>query len=154
MSTAEGLRPIQTIREGNLVWAADPDTGEVRLQPVVKTMKHMVSSLRLLNVGGETIRTTDIHPFWVEQRGWTRAEHLTAGDTLRSKDGSRLALLASRLVSTNGATASSESGFIKASTSNLKPLSQLEGAFPVYNLEVGGFHTFFVSKAQILVHNK
>ena len=30
----------------------------------------------------------------------------------------------------------------------------LEGTVPVYNLEVGGFHTFFVSKSQILVHNK
>ena len=40
------------------------------------------------------------------------------------------------------------------STSGMKTWNSNSMKTPVYNLEVGGFHTFFVSKARILVHNK
>ena len=105
---------------------------------------------------GETIRTTDIHPFWVEGRGWTLAENIAAGDVLRTKDGNHRAVLASRSVTTDGATAAVDGAVIRAraSGSGLAPLAQPQGTVPVYNLDIGGLHTFFVSRSQILVHNK
>lgn len=58
-------------------------------------MTHETTALRLLDVGGETIRTTDIHPFWVEGKGWTKAGEIVAGDELKTKDGKQLTVVAS-----------------------------------------------------------
>jgi len=41
----------------------------------------------LLHLGGQTIRTTADHPFFVSGRGWTRASDLRLGDPLRTHDG-------------------------------------------------------------------
>jgi intein/homing endonuclease len=40
-----------------------------------------------LHVGGQVIRTSGEHPFWVEGKGWTAANELQAGDLLVSHDG-------------------------------------------------------------------
>jgi intein/homing endonuclease len=40
-----------------------------------------------LHVGGEVIRTTDEHPFWIVGKGWTKASELRIGDLLVSHDG-------------------------------------------------------------------
>ena len=43
-------------------------------------------------VGGQVLRTTAEHPFWVRGRGWTAARQLRVGDELRSHDGQWLAV--------------------------------------------------------------
>jgi pretoxin HINT domain-containing protein len=153
VATAAGLRPIRDIQVGDQVWTADPETGAVTLQPAVQTTRHMVSAVRLLRIGGEIIRTNDEHPFWVEHRGWTLANELTAGDRLRTRQGERVQLLAATSVSAASlAAADTAGGIVKASASC--SMSTASDTLPVYNLAVGGVHTFFVSPAQILVHNK
>lgn len=47
----------------------------------------------LLEVGGETIETTDEHPFYVAGQGWTKARDLRAGDLLIAEGGDRLPLV-------------------------------------------------------------
>src|SRR6185295_3563997 len=78
VATADGPREIRTIQVDDLVWTADPETGKETLQPVTKTMQHETTALRLIDVGGETIRTTDVHPFWIEGKGWTKAGAIVA----------------------------------------------------------------------------
>ncbi len=39
-----------------------------------------------LHVGGQIIRVTPEHPFWVEGRGWVAAAFLRIGDMLRTSD--------------------------------------------------------------------
>jgi hypothetical protein len=127
VTTATGPRRIQEIRTGDLVWARDEATGQQALQPVVRTMRRLVPALRVVDLGLITIRTTDEHPFWVEGRGWTMAGELKAGDTLRTRKGELVPIVAT---------------------------TRREEPTVVYNLTVDGFHTFFVSEADVLVHNK
>ena len=96
----------------------------------------------LLDVGGETIRTTDIHPFWVEGKGWTKAGAIVAGDELKTKDGQQLTVIAS--------TSEPQGGSIMPASLSTKP----RGTTTVYDLEVAETHTFFVSPRKVLVHNK
>jgi len=127
VATAAGKIAIDQLQVGDLVWARDEATGEVKLQEVLQTMRHVATALRLLALGSETIRTTDSHPFWVEDEGWVPAGNIVAGDVLRTRSGERVPVVASTVV---------------------------QETVPVYNLEVAGAHTYFVSNGEILVHNK
>jgi intein/homing endonuclease len=40
-----------------------------------------------LHVGGQVLKTTAEHPFWVRDRGWVATENLQTGDELAGKDG-------------------------------------------------------------------
>jgi hypothetical protein len=142
VSTADGLREIRTIAVGDRVWTKDEKSGELSLQPVTQTMTRETAALRLLDVGGATIRTTDIHPFWVEGKGWTKAGEIAAGDQLGTKDGKQLTVIAS--------TSEPQGGPIMPASLSSKP----HGTTTVYDLEVANTHTFFVSPQKILVHNK
>jgi intein/homing endonuclease len=142
VATADGPREIRTIQVGDLVWTADPETARESLQPVTKTMQREATALRLIDVGGATIRTTDVHPFWVEGKGWTKAGEIATGDQLRTKDGAQLTVVAS--------TTEPQGGPIMPAALSSKP----HGTMTVYDLEVANTHTFFVSPQKILVHNK
>ena len=42
----------------------------------------------IVRVGGQDMRTTPEHPFWVQDQGWRAAGDLRPGDRLASHDGS------------------------------------------------------------------
>ena len=79
-----------------------------------------------LYVDGEVISTTGDYPFWVTDKGWVEAADLVVGSLLQTEDG--------RIV-------------------DVDKIEKREGKFPVYNFNVEGFHTYFVSDLGILVHN-
>lgn len=129
VQTETGDRPIESIRAGDRVWARDVDTGEIALRTVSNTYRTPgVPVLELALQSGfaspERIAVTAGHLFWVEGAGWLRAD----------------ALSAKPLWSTESA--------LSAAVSDLgRPPST------VYNLEVEGFHSYFVGHAHVLVHN-
>jgi hypothetical protein len=83
---------------------------------VEATFRHWVEVLNL-HVGGQIIRTTAKHPFFVYDRGWVPAVDLKIGEALRSHDG--------HWVAVEGVAASGQ-----------KEL--------VFNLRVADYHTYFV----------
>ena len=74
-----------------------------------------------MHVGGRVIRTTDEHPFWIVDRGWTPVRDLNVGDKLITDDGRQ------KLVE------------------DLHETGQWE---TVYNLRVSDYHTYFVGCAE------
>ena len=82
-----------------------------------------------VHVNGETISATPSHPFYVYKFGWTLAGSLKAGDVL---------------VLSNGELVTVE--WVQHEI--------LESPVKVYNFEVEDFHTYFVGKSSVLVHNK
>lgn len=79
-------------------------------------------------VNGEQITTTPEHPFYVPQKGWTSAIQLRAGDQLQLLNGEYVVI-------------------------EMVQHELLESPITVYNFEVEGFHTYYVGKHAILVHN-
>ncbi len=129
--TKEGEKPIDQIKKGEKVWSRDPDTGQFGWKTVADTIVHYkkpVLRLQLVDAHGhaEVLGVTGNHPFWVRNRGWTKAEDLLDRDEVFSSRG----------------------GWVKVGSASWFAHSQT-----VYNLEVDGFHTYFVGASGAWVHN-
>ena len=127
--TETGQAPIETIAEGEYVYATDPETGESGYKQVIQTYVNETNELVHVKTDGDEIVCTREHPFYVPVRGWTAACDLRAGDSL---------------VRSNG-----EYVVVEAIEHEL-----LESPITVYNFEVEDFHTYHVGSASVLVHNK
>jgi hypothetical protein len=77
-------------------------------------------------VDGEVISTTGEHPLWVPDLGWVEAKDLVIGSLLQTGDG--------RIV-------------------DVDRVEKRFGKFEVYNFNVEGIPTYFVSDLGVLVHN-
>ncbi len=129
IAAESGNIPIEEIKEGMLVYAHDPETGETALKPVVQTFRNETTELVHVIVDGEEIICTPMHPFYVPGKGWTAACRLGAGDRLQLLNG--------------------EYVIVEQVQHEL-----LDSPVTVYNFEVEGFHTYFVGDTEVLVHNK
>ncbi|MFH0899440.1 MAG: Hint domain-containing protein, partial [Pseudomonadota bacterium] len=131
VDTVDGQRPIDEIREGDLILSMDEESGEIALHRVSSVSMHdAVTQYDVAVCDGfecDTLRTTANHPFWVEDKGWIRAEYLESGD---------------RLVSGVGAQP------------EVSAVERTERRETVFNIEVEGLHTYFVGELRIWVHNK
>lgn len=126
--TENGNVPIEAIHPGDYVWAWDENSGDISLKQVVETYINETSELIHVFVSGEEIITTPSHPFYSPVKGWTDAVHLRAGDIL---------------VTVNG-----ELVVVEKIQHEI-----LESPITVYNFQVEGYHTYYVSNVDILVHN-
>ncbi len=129
ISTEEGLRPIEEIQVGDYVWSENPETNEKGLKQVVNTFIHNKDEILHLIVNGEEIKTTREHPFYVEGKGFVKAEYLELGDVLRLQTGENVLLEDMRF-------------------------EKLDEPIYVYNFEVEDYHTYYVGESSVLVHNK
>jgi len=71
-------KPIEDVELGDWVWTGDPETGETSPRQVVDLIvgdgeKHLVD----IEIGRETLTSTEGHPFWVDDQGrWVDAGEL------------------------------------------------------------------------------
>lgn len=79
-----------------------------------------------VEIDGELISSTYNHEFWIDGKGWIKADELEVGDALLTDDGD----------------------FVEVDVIGVR-----EGTFEVFNFEVEDFHTYFVSIDGVLVHN-
>ncbi|UJR78745.1 polymorphic toxin-type HINT domain-containing protein [Sandaracinus amylolyticus] len=130
VETSEGLRGIEDVEVGDLVWSLDPDTGESGYREVTRTFERIEDVVLELSIvadnASESITTTRSHPFYVANRGWVRAEELRTGDEVFTSRG----------------------GWARIASGTWIEASQL-----VYNLEVEGSHSYFVGQAGVWAHN-
>ncbi len=121
------LRPIEQVRVGDQVLARDEKTGMAAPQRVDKTFIHHDRTAFTLDFGTSALTTTATHPFYTD-KGWVKAIDLRPGMDCYLKDGGRL------------------------------KLERLDHPLPhpetVYNLQVAGYHTYFVGTEGVWVHNR
>jgi hypothetical protein len=120
--TPEGSQAIEDFRVGDLVLARpEGDPAAAAEAKVVEEVFSRTGRVLALHVGGQVIKTTAEHPFWVQGKGWLAGGALQAGDLLSSADGQWVAVEALR--------------------------DTAEYA-TVYNLRVGEYHTYFVGSGE------
>ena len=62
-------KPIGQIKVGDYVLATDPETGEQGARQVTHVWVHDDNLLNLVLRNGQTVATTEDHPFWNETDG-------------------------------------------------------------------------------------
>jgi hypothetical protein len=118
-----GLVAIDKVELGDMVLSQDVTTGELAYRPVIRRTLRPRTEFRTVHVGEDAVRTTAIHPFWVTGKGWMKVKDMTEAPMLRAYDGP-------------------------------KPATVTDGEPELaYNLEVADFHTYFVGKTGLLVHD-
>lgn len=128
VATKDGYKAIEDIKSGDYVYSENPNTGEQGLKRVKQTFVHLTNEFVHIQVDGQNITTTPEHPFYVPQKGWTKAIELRAGD--------KLVLQSEKIV------------IIEQVQNEI-----LETPATVYNFEVEDFHTYYVTSSSVLVHN-
>ncbi len=129
MSTEEGLVPIEDIKEGDLVWSQNPETGEIKLKKVEQLFINKSDTILRINIAGEIIEATEQHVFYIDNVGWIPANMIEEGDVVVLQSGER------------------------AIVEDIDKIVYDE-PITVYNFEVEDFHTYFVSNVNVLVHNR
>ncbi|MDG4828511.1 polymorphic toxin-type HINT domain-containing protein [Solwaraspora sp. WMMD1047] len=123
-------KPIGELAVGDVVLAADPETGERGPRQITHVWVHQDDLVNLDLANGSSVTTTEDHPFWnATDRQWQQAQHLTPGDHLLTSNGTRLAVAGIDWNTTERAAA--------------------------YNLTVTDIHTYYVlaGNTPVLVHN-
>lgn len=124
--TEKGKRNIETIKEGDLVWAWDERNNKKALKKVVSTKRAKTDVIiELHTIDGDIIKTTPTHPFKTETE-WRDAVGLKVGDTLKT---------------------------FTNTTLKISKVLHLPKDEEVFNFYVEDFHTYYVGNKHILVHN-
>ncbi len=122
--TEEGRNTIERIQVGDRVLSQDPETGELRYQPVSDVTQRSQAAMQRIQVGNTWVTLTTGHPLWVNRHGWRMAKLLRLGDSIHTMHGSQPV-----------------NGLAVAPTSD------------AFNLVVEDFGTYFVTEEGILVHD-
>ena len=123
--TETGLKNIEDIEVGELIWSYDEETETISLQPVVDIIENETDHTVELYISNEVIETTASHPFYTEE-GWKDASELNEEDKVLDKE---------------------------HKWQQVKGQNFLYQKKKVYNLTVANFHTYFVGLLAFLVHN-
>ena len=147
VSTEDGLKPIEEVKVGDKVLAYDEETGEQAYKKVVRLFRNETYEWYHIFVNDEEIVCTGGHPFYVlnaeedrkivryegvksDKNGrWIEAKELKKDDKVLLSDGSY--------------------GII-----NSVAVKTLKSPETTYNFEIEDFHTYYVSEANVLVHNR
>ncbi|MGJ4787375.1 polymorphic toxin-type HINT domain-containing protein, partial [Leptospira koniambonensis] len=125
--TKDGQRPIETIKVGDIVLSWDEESHQNEYRLVTETFVNPTTTIiKITYTDGTILETTWNHPFYLQQGLWVKAKDLMTGDLSVTAEG-KVATVASVVESIQNET--------------------------VYNFEVEENHTYFVSKAGVLVHN-
>jgi hypothetical protein len=121
------IKPIETVGVGDYVISRDETTGNTSAQRVLRMWIHKVKATLLLYLkNGEKVETTKEHRFYSAGQGFVGAGQLSPGATLRTQSEQSVEII------------------------GMEPKEQ---PATVYNLEIEKFHTYFVGKDGVWVHN-
>ncbi|MEM7281670.1 MAG: RHS repeat-associated core domain-containing protein [Pseudomonadota bacterium] len=131
VDTEQGLKSIEEIKVGDLVWARDVESGQTALKAVTDLIpRHdreiWVVRLTGLDGAAERFETTHEHPWWIAGRGWKETSELEVGMAVVTIDGQGMVV----------------TSVVKAGHTDA-----------TYNITVADFETYFVGEQRVLVHN-
>ncbi|XUJ55249.1 polymorphic toxin-type HINT domain-containing protein [Moraxella catarrhalis] len=103
MHTIHGLKPIETIEHGDLIWSRQEFGTEYGYRPVIATKVTPNQEIyevvvKHSNNSTETFKTTKEHPFWVEGIGWLKASLLEQGMILLDRNNQEVEVISQYLL--------------------------------------------------------
>ncbi len=122
--TIDGVRPIESLKVGDLVLTQGTDTGGLGYRPILVVHHNPPSPTYRIRLAGESIISSHFHRFWIAGRGWVMARDLKPGDPVRTLGGI-------------------------APVESVEP----DKVQLVYNLDVADDADFFAGKLGALVHD-
>ena len=125
--TESGLKNIEDIEIGEKVYAINIDTNKRELKEVTNVVESSSKEIYELTIGQEIIRATPKHKFYIVDKGWIMACELEEGDLIVAKNNN-----------------------MRIDKIKLENYSE---PIKVYNLTVNDFHTYLITKYELLVHN-
>lgn len=127
--TADGLKNIESIVEGDSVLSKNEKTGEIEEQKVYHTYHHdpkYCFNIKLDN--GEELNITHKHPVYIKHKGEVEARDLIVGDILIDKNNNEISII------------------------EIDRNNQIEK--PVYEIWVENNRNYFVGNSSILVYSE
>ncbi|MCE9598397.1 MAG: TIGR04388 family protein [Spirochaetia bacterium] len=152
--TKNGTKQIGQIVPGDEVLSANPITGELSFRKVTEVFVHDVAQIFYVKyTDGTQVGTTNNHPFWIRNRGWVEATRLQHGQrsvtAMSILNGQNKPQVRKISMADNGPYWDDAlEGTLEVS--GIEPVRKYT---KVYNIEVEGNHTYFVTRKGILVHN-
>lgn len=129
--TESGYKNIEDVKLGEKLWAKNTKTGEKGWKPVTKVFiepEREIFEISLVADDGfiQKIEATDDHPFFVVGKGWKQTVELEKGELIETD------------------------GFGPLKVINVIDEKRLA---LTYNFTISEFHTYHVTKKNVLVHN-
>jgi uncharacterized protein RhaS with RHS repeats len=129
--TESGYRNIEDIKLGEKLWAKNTATGEQDWKQITKIFNEPDRGIYEINLNGQggfeqKIEATDDHPFYVIDKGWKTTIELTVGDKIETDRNAPMEVVS--------------------------VIDEKRRAL-TYNFTVADFHTYYVTKHNVLVHN-
>ncbi|RYF50944.1 MAG: hypothetical protein EOO38_04440 [Cytophagaceae bacterium] len=119
-------KEIEQVKEGDLVLSRDEATGETAAKKVEHTSLRQADATLLFTFSdGTEVECSDEHPFYVESQGFKPAREIGVGTSIVTKAG----------------------------PAHVIKVEQKHEQKNLYNFTVEGFHTYFVGRSALWVHN-
>ncbi|MCB1324683.1 MAG: LysM peptidoglycan-binding domain-containing protein [Spirochaetales bacterium] len=159
MRVRDGYRPIEELRNGDEVLAFNEETGRLEYRTITEVFVHTVHELYEVSYDdGTVVESTWNHPFLIEGRGWVEAKDLHAFDRSHTAESARNGS-ENRAALSHGVSSKARFGGLadlrvrEAGTALIRSVRHVRRTTQVYNIHLDGAHTYFVTKADVLVHN-
>ena len=144
---------IEDILPGTLVLSRCEITGEQACRPMINFFEHgdieIWSVTHVDDKGDETLYTTAEHPFWVRGLAWIPVAQLKPGQILETSNP-----FITGQQDKDSPTKEAALAVFGRSTVTVVSVKNEGYRAKVYNIEVEGFHSYFVGDTGVWVHNK
>ena len=129
VSTPNGLRNIEDLKAGDIVYTFNEETKQVEQKEIEEWFEREESEIAtLVFANGEKIENTMPHPYYVVGKGWTETKNLAIGDKILTQNNEEIEII----------------NIIKKT---------LDKPIKVYNMSIKDNHNYFVGNGKLLVHN-
>jgi hypothetical protein len=158
VKTQDGFKSIETIQSGDIVASANEHTVKISYKKVVQTFIRQTPRIYKLTYNdGTTVETTGDHPFFIQGKGWTNADSMASGDISPTWAGLKKSggVVEKEIVFSASEDTISDrvSSLVMKESLAVVDIEVIEEETTVYNFEVEDDHTYFVTDAEVWVHN-
>jgi hypothetical protein len=153
VATEDGLRPIETVKANERIWAFDFESKKWSLQPVVEPLKrYFTGKFVRIGVRDDAITCTGTHAFWVT-KGQALFDRPVPSDLPENESLWREGMDGGRWVAAQDLQVGDVARLRSGEEASIEEITTWVDSREVFNLWVQHVHSYAVGTVGILVHN-